>query len=266
MTRSDKRIKLLRQANQGQASARNSGLDQARGCLIAFLDADDLWIREKRELQVAAIELERVDLVFSCGWMFRNGDLSRTQPFAGICGRFGGDEFLRSMLIANRIPVLSVLVRREVLNDAGGFNENPRFKSSEDYELWLRLIERGATFYGMSEPLFYYRLHSKSATSQTAKYHRAMLATIEEHGNRSCFDEQARHERLVELYRGLTLGLIAAGESAEAGKCLEEMAKMKRLRGRFYLLSVLLKIFPGQSRVLYANWLALKRGLGRLPS
>jgi GT2 family glycosyltransferase len=263
----DKRIKLLRQANGGQAHARNSGLNQARGSLIAFLDADDLWVPEKLELQIAVIEREEVDLVFSCGWMFRDGEISRTQrSFPTICGSFAGDEFMRSMLVSNRIPIPSVLVRRDVVNGIGGFNEDLRFKSSEDYELWLRLVKHGATFYGMSEPLFYYRQHNKSATSQTVKWHQAMIATIQEHRDCACFDEPIRCETLLKLYRGLTLGLIASGETDEARRCLEEMAKIKRLEGRFYLLSILMKILPDQSQIFYKNWLALKRRLGLLSS
>ena len=48
---SDKRIKLLKQANKKQAAARNTGIKTATGIWIAFIDADDLWLPTKLELQ-----------------------------------------------------------------------------------------------------------------------------------------------------------------------------------------------------------------------
>src|SRR4051812_35041738 len=50
------RIRYLHQQNQGVAAARNNGLREASGDLIAFLDADDVWYPRKLELQIAAIE------------------------------------------------------------------------------------------------------------------------------------------------------------------------------------------------------------------
>ena len=52
-------VKLLSQKNRGSAAARNAGVHASRGGLLAFLDADDLWMRDKLKLQRAFLDSQR---------------------------------------------------------------------------------------------------------------------------------------------------------------------------------------------------------------
>ena len=56
-------IKYIYQENKGQAAARNNGIRNANGNIIAFLDADDIWSHNKLEIQLKALEEQKVDLV-----------------------------------------------------------------------------------------------------------------------------------------------------------------------------------------------------------
>jgi glycosyltransferase involved in cell wall biosynthesis len=187
----DNRIKYLFQANQKQARARNTGIKQAGGDLVAFLDADDLWIREKLDLQVRALSENAVDLVFSDGFVFQEGDTGGERTiFSTPVGEFSGAEMFAELMRGNRIPVLSVLVRRKVLEDVGCFDEAPRYHGLEDYDLWLTIARRDYRFYGMAERLVRYRARKDSTSSQIALMLKSELATVEKHQRRSKQDKQ----------------------------------------------------------------------------
>jgi glycosyltransferase involved in cell wall biosynthesis len=69
-------VKYLFQENSGSAGARNNGAQQARGQLLTFLDADDLWTPHKLELQIAALQTKECDMVFGQAQQFISPDLS----------------------------------------------------------------------------------------------------------------------------------------------------------------------------------------------
>ena len=79
-----KQIRYFFQPNQGQSAARNKGIDEARGEWIAFLDSDDVWLPEKLEWQVRAIEQFQEQML-----RLYNGRKAGRQP------RDGHDSFPR---------------------------------------------------------------------------------------------------------------------------------------------------------------------------
>jgi teichuronic acid biosynthesis glycosyltransferase TuaG len=202
---SDSRIRCISQHNQKLAKARNAGIKQSRGELVAFLDSDDLWIREKLELQVKALQETAADLVFSSGFIFReNNVLDESWTFTSSVGSFAGAELFVDLMLGNRIPVLSVLTRRKVLDEVAGFDEDPRYGGCEDYDLWLTIARRGYRFYGMSERLVRYRLRSDSMSSQMAPMLKAELAVIEKHQRGATVDRR----RLKNLRRRAACAIL----------------------------------------------------------
>lgn len=159
---SDRRIKYVYQKNQGLAGARNTGIKNSSGELVAFLDADDLWESEKLCLQVQTMIETGADLVFTDGYIFTEGEppgklASYPSNLVG-CGMMDGrTQMFKHLFTSNGIPVLSVMVRKELLEKVHSFRKG--YHGCEDYELWLRLARSGAVFYGMKEKLFRYRRH-----------------------------------------------------------------------------------------------------------
>ena len=162
---SDNRIHYLYQNNGKQGKARNLAIKQSKGTYLAFLDADDLWVPHKLELQLREIVKSNADIIFSQGWLFSEQINDNLKYFNAPLGLQDNNEFLPKMLLQNMIPILSVLVKKECVDKLGNFNESPRIQNAEDYQLWLRLADNKCTFYGMKERLFYYRVHVNQSTS-----------------------------------------------------------------------------------------------------
>lgn len=147
----DPRLRYIRlEQNRRAAAARNIGILEAKGELVAFQDDDDIWLPQKLEIQVAAlasapsnvglnlcshIQLTRTDTVYVGGQRrFECIDFSR-----GMNWRFG------------MIATPAWLVRREVFSRAGNFDES--MKAWDDWELALRLRDV-CEFNYVDDPLF----------------------------------------------------------------------------------------------------------------
>ena len=129
-----KALVVLRQENCGPAAARNAGISAARHSLLAFLDSDDQFTKNKLALQVAAMEAQPELLISHTQetW-FRNGHhLNQKRRHA----KESGDLFARSLELCV-VGMSTVMARRELFDLVGLFDES--FPCCEDYELWLRV-------------------------------------------------------------------------------------------------------------------------------
>lgn len=151
------RITIIRQTNAGPSAARNRGVAEAKGDIIAFLDSDDYWMRDKIERQVALMERGGPDMcccVCSATVMGENGEIiGDTFDFAGLKFDFDEGEWTNPQdILATRFLLFNqvVAIRRKAFEQVGGFNVDLRLL--EDYELALRLSSVG-TWGVIREPL-----------------------------------------------------------------------------------------------------------------
>lgn len=154
------KIKLVSQANQGLAGARNTGITNATGEFLAFLDADDLWEATKLEKQVRALEENpEAGLVYT--WV--NYVNEQNIPTGQIFQHHDRGDVWRKLTEHNIVESGSVaMVRRQCLEKCGVFDRNLG-SYVEDWDLWLR-IARYYHFEVIKEPLVRYRQSSNSAS------------------------------------------------------------------------------------------------------
>jgi glycosyltransferase involved in cell wall biosynthesis len=170
-------VRYIRQSNHGVAGSRNTGVREARGELIAFLDGDDLWDREKLDIQVAAMDqesgsgLSAVDGVqFSDEGILRSSLIreeiwEHLPPPAHIMTRPCYGELLRGNVIAT---ASQVMVPRRVLEEVGP--SDTRLRLSSDWDLYLR-IATGYKLTFVNRPLIQWRYLDTSASGSADLRH-----------------------------------------------------------------------------------------------
>jgi glycosyltransferase involved in cell wall biosynthesis len=179
---SNPRVRYFTTDHCGQPAAKNAGIRLTRAPLIAFLDADDLWLPTKLEKQVALFSKNpNLGVVYSRRFLIdeHGRQLHLTQP------ALPRGQVLDAMFRQNFICFSSAVVRRSVLEDVGLFDTD--LALAIDYDLWLRIAQRYPFDY-VDEPLVKYRTGHASLSRRTEERlktaARIMARFLSEHGGR----------------------------------------------------------------------------------
>ena len=170
LAKTDHRIRIIHQANGKQGKARNNGIKHSQGEWIAFLDADDIWLPNKLEIQLSKTIQENADLSFTDGYICLENDMLRRDHRLGVENKiYKGDDGIQLFHAQNRIPTSTVLVKKSILEKSGGFPEDRDIQNCEDYFLWTRLLADGYKLQGIREALLLYRVYPESSTGKEIK-------------------------------------------------------------------------------------------------
>jgi glycosyltransferase involved in cell wall biosynthesis len=171
------RATLVRQKNAGQGRARQRGVEATTAELLLFLDADDLLYPAALEKLSAALDRDaRAALAYCLAELWpAAGDFpprvdTLAQPAGGDCW----SALMRGNFI--RTPGCA-LIRRAALEEAGGWDADIKLRGNEDWELWLRLAEKGP-FVLAPEPLIKYRMDGAGFSSDRRRMYRSMFRML----------------------------------------------------------------------------------------
>ena len=198
--------------NVGAAAARNRGVTAARTELVAFLDADDEWLPTKLEKQAAVITGNNKVSYVSCGSDLispdgvNTGDIYRGQRVVA------GELAWKALLWDNYITTPSMLVWRDALLKAGGFDQG--LKIAEDQDMWIRLAESGELGY-VHESLVH--VHERRSSLSAGSFNDQLAYTlpmIEGHIARLASKLSQREINNIRGRRFLRLGRLACHRGA----------------------------------------------------
>ncbi|MEL7086522.1 MAG: glycosyltransferase family 2 protein [Cyanobacteria bacterium J06597_1] len=176
----DRRIRIIEQENRGLAGARNTGIRQAIGEYIAFLDGDDMWEPEKLEKHVQHLDaLPQVGVSFSRSKLFGG----QSAAYLMSCsGKVDGKRLLCRNPISNgSTPV----VRRAVLEELGAMSEmgeyfDESFHRNEDIDLWMRVAcLTNWELDGLPEALTCYRVNAEGLSASFYRQFESWMEMVE---------------------------------------------------------------------------------------
>ncbi len=148
----DPRVKLISQENQRVSVARNTGIANAQGEYIAFLDADDLWEPTKLEKQVRCLDDQpEVGLVYTWTLLVDQDNNPTGRIFASHAEGNVWEEVVANDMISSGS---SPMVRRSCFETVGVFDRSLAY--APDRDMWIRIAFR-YPFAVVKEPLLRYR-------------------------------------------------------------------------------------------------------------
>lgn len=159
-------VRLIRKANGGVSSARNAGIQAALGKYVAFLDSDDLWLPGKLKAQADYLEAHPgAALVYTDEYVEVDGAIEKKTRFQKNPPK---TRLLYSAFVdPTPLQTSSVMVRKSVLDEIGGFFEE--LKIHEDSDLWNRISECYELGF-IDKPLTVYRWESQGDHLMNPKY------------------------------------------------------------------------------------------------
>lgn len=147
----DPRFRYIKKQNGGLSSARNFGIDTAMGKYIVVLDADD----KLHSLYIAKC-IQTFEDVQTCALVY-----SEATKFGSENCRWDLERYSYLRLLSTNMIFCSAMYKKSGWKDAGGYDEGIRF-GMEDWEFWLRLLDKNSIVKQLPESLFFYRVKADS--------------------------------------------------------------------------------------------------------
>ncbi len=155
------KIKYIYQKKKNQASARNKGVGYSKGEFIAFLDSDDLWLKDKLAKQLPLFNDKTIGLVYGGVEWFKNHHTIKNRKNI-IKRKIPKDKgyLFNKLIVHNFITTSSVIIRKKAFQK---FNENDIYGGVEDYDLWLKISKKWKIDC-VKDIVIKYRMHEKNVS------------------------------------------------------------------------------------------------------
>lgn len=165
-------VRVVSQVNKGLSSARNTGIMNAEGEYLVFLDADDILLENYLQKIKKVIDETKADIVAPS---FKEFGVSHRDVI------LMENPTITDFMTANRIGYCTA-IKREALLQCGGYSPKMTW-GAEDYHLWFDLLSRGKKLVTIQDILWLYRVKSNSMWTETAKHQEEYMNQIKKDFN-----------------------------------------------------------------------------------
>jgi glycosyltransferase involved in cell wall biosynthesis len=171
----DPRLRLVdNPRNLGLISTLNRGIELARAPLLARMDADDISMPARLELQVAEFDRRPGLVLLGCRGVCIT---ERGEVFSKIDAPVGSKEVVSGLLRRNAFIHPSVMFRTDVIRRLGGYSQEAMH--AEDYDLWLRVAEQHEVD-NLPAELLRYRVHGRQVSQTKLRSQQLMTVRIQQ--------------------------------------------------------------------------------------
>ncbi len=205
---SDSRVRYIKQANAGVAAARNTAIKHATGDYFALLDQDDLWHPEKLARQIELFKSNPQLGLVHChaAPVDAQGDVLPADPWRPRPTR---PNAFQEIFLGNPIQACAGMFSREAVDSVGGFDDSPKLRFADEYDLWLRISARFEVGY-VPETMAWYRLHGENNSADVIQMAKAAMAVLDKTRNSlpevvTAINGQHLHERYGRLYLNMAI-------------------------------------------------------------
>ena len=157
--KSEKKIKIIKNSrNIGAGFSRNKGIENAKGDFIAFIDADDIWKKNKLENQINFMIKEKLEFSHTSYEIIDKNDK--------VLGKRISRNFIKvdDLIKSCDIGLSTVIFRKKIIDDQTKF---PNLKTKEDFVLWIKILQKNIFITSLNETLTSWRKIDNSLSSST---------------------------------------------------------------------------------------------------
>ncbi len=214
-TEQDNRIFYHWKKNGGQASARNFGIKKSKGSLIGFMDADDLWLENKLSAQIDDLQKYDPDFLYGLGYFYYPERKEQLKAYDWIYGERTGVQFFKELYHSCAVNINTVIVKKELFDTVGYFDEDQTLRGTEDLDFWLRIAKNVDKVYGSPNRNVYYRIHEGGIHLQRPKMLIGRLKILAKYDQEPLVGRMRRKREYRYLYRELLNELFAENRREE---------------------------------------------------
>lgn len=204
----DNRIRYFWQENSGSpAGSRNTGIQNAKGEWIAFLDSDDWWFQNKLEEVHKTIQTDKTNSYVAIShW---EDKYVNNHPYSTL--RHGSEKennlYEKLLFEGNLFSTSAMTVKADILRELGGFNPRKDYFIVEDYDLWMRIAQKGPIF-SIKKSLGVFSINNSNMSGNIELTHKNLKQLIHDHIEKLVLSQEDKdtckriHFARIDYYQG----------------------------------------------------------------